>query len=73
VKLDTRDVQRLRHDVRVAPYLRQARLFTSLNHVASRINGRITALAHFILDERFNQSLLFDLVARPAVRLPEVA
>jgi hypothetical protein len=24
------------------------------------------ALAHFVLEERFNQSLLFDLVARPA-------
>ena len=32
------------------------------------------ALAHFILEERFNQTLLFDLVARPAVaRLPEAA
>jgi len=31
------------------------------------------ALAHFILEERFNQKLLFDLVARPAIRLPEAA
>jgi predicted metal-dependent phosphoesterase TrpH len=31
------------------------------------------ALAHFILEDRFNQSLLFDLVARPADRWPEVA
>ena len=31
------------------------------------------ALAHFILEERFNRSLLFDLVARPAIRLPEGA
>src|SRR5262245_4741327 len=31
------------------------------------------ALAHFILEERFNRALLFDLVARPADRLPEVA
>jgi predicted metal-dependent phosphoesterase TrpH len=31
------------------------------------------ALAHFILEERFNQKLLFDLVARPAVKLPEAA
>ncbi len=39
-----REVQRLRHDVReLLPYLRQERLFTTLNHVASRINGRITA------------------------------
>jgi predicted metal-dependent phosphoesterase TrpH len=39
-----REVQRLRHDIReLLPYLRQERLFTSLNHVASRINGRITA------------------------------
>jgi predicted metal-dependent phosphoesterase TrpH len=39
-----REVQRLRHNVReLLPYLRQERLFTTLNHVASRINGRITA------------------------------
>jgi hypothetical protein len=31
------------------------------------------ALAHFILEERFNQALLFDLVKRPAMRLPEAA
>jgi predicted metal-dependent phosphoesterase TrpH len=31
------------------------------------------ALAHFIMEERFNRSLLFDLVARPATRIPEVA
>jgi len=39
-----RDIQRLRHDVReLMPYLKAAGLFTSLNHVASRINGQITA------------------------------
>ncbi len=39
-----REIQRLRHDVRqLMPYLRQQRLFTSLNHVASGINGPITA------------------------------
>lgn len=38
------EIQRLRHDVReLMPYLKQAGIFTSLNHVASRINGRITA------------------------------
>ena len=31
------------------------------------------ALAHFILEDRFNRALLFDLVKRPATRLPEVA
>ncbi|MGE0447922.1 MAG: PHP-associated domain-containing protein, partial [Vicinamibacterales bacterium] len=32
------------------------------------------ALAHFMLEERFNRDLLFDLVARPAAaRLPEAA
>ena len=31
------------------------------------------ALGHFILEERFNRDLLVDLVARPALRLPEVA
>ena len=32
-----------------------------------------SALAHFILEERFNRALLFDLVKRPAIRLPEAA
>jgi PHP-associated len=31
------------------------------------------ALGHFILEDRFNRDLLVDLVARPALRLPEVA
>ena len=31
------------------------------------------ALVHFLLEERFNRTLLFDLVARPAHRIPEVA
>lgn len=31
------------------------------------------ALAHFILEERFNRALLFDLVERPAPRVPEIA
>ena len=39
-----REIQRLRHDVReLMRYLRQQQLFTSLNHVASGINGPITA------------------------------
>jgi predicted metal-dependent phosphoesterase TrpH len=39
-----REIQRLRHDVReLLPYLRHEGVFTTLNHVASRINGRITA------------------------------
>lgn len=39
-----RDVQRLRTDVReLMPYLKQHRIFTSLNHVASGVNGPITA------------------------------
>lgn len=38
------EIQRLRYDVReLLPYLKQERLFTTLNHVASRINGEITA------------------------------
>ncbi len=38
------EIQRLRHDVaELLPYLRQQCIFTSLNHVASRINGEITA------------------------------
>ena len=39
-----REIQRLRRDVRdLLRYLRQQKLFTSLNHVASGINGPITA------------------------------
>jgi predicted metal-dependent phosphoesterase TrpH len=39
-----REIQRLRHDVRdLLPYLKQEGIFTTLNHVASRINGAITA------------------------------
>lgn len=38
-----REIQRLRHDVcELLPYLKRERIFTSLNHVASRVNGRIT-------------------------------
>lgn len=39
-----REIQRLRGDVReLLPYLKREQIFTTLNHVASRINGRITA------------------------------
>jgi predicted metal-dependent phosphoesterase TrpH len=39
-----REIQRLRHDLReLLPYLRSEGIFTTLNHVASRINGQITA------------------------------
>src|SRR5262249_8775686 len=39
-----REIDRLRTDVReLLPYLREQRIFTSVNHVASRINGHITA------------------------------
>jgi predicted metal-dependent phosphoesterase TrpH len=39
-----REIQRRRRDVlALMPYLRQERLFTSLNHVASGVNGPITA------------------------------
>jgi predicted metal-dependent phosphoesterase TrpH len=38
------EIQRLRHNVaELLPYLREQRIFTSINHVASRINGEITA------------------------------
>ena len=33
----------------------------------------VAALGHFVLEERFNRSLLFDLVKRPALRLPKAA
>jgi predicted metal-dependent phosphoesterase TrpH len=39
-----REIQRLRHDIReLMPYLKSEEIFTSLNHVASRINGEVTA------------------------------
>lgn len=39
-----REIQRLRHDVlELLPYLKREQLYTSLNHVASGINGPITA------------------------------
>jgi predicted metal-dependent phosphoesterase TrpH len=38
------EVDRLRHDVReLLPYLQQERLFSSLNHVGSRVAGPLTA------------------------------
>jgi predicted metal-dependent phosphoesterase TrpH len=38
------EIQRLRYNVaELLPYLRQERVFTSINHIASRINGEITA------------------------------
>src|SRR5688572_15166533 len=38
------EIQRLRQDVReLLPYLQREEIFTTLNHVASRINGSITA------------------------------
>jgi predicted metal-dependent phosphoesterase TrpH len=38
------EIQRLRRNVgELLPYLKQERVFVSLNHVASRVNGQITA------------------------------
>jgi predicted metal-dependent phosphoesterase TrpH len=38
------EIDRLRHDIRdLLPYLKRERLFTSLNHVASGVNGPIAA------------------------------
>ena len=38
------EIQRLRHDVReLMPYLQEQNIFTSLNHVASGVNGPLTA------------------------------
>lgn len=38
------DIMRLRADIReLLPYLRQQQLFVSINHVASRVNRRLTA------------------------------
>jgi predicted metal-dependent phosphoesterase TrpH len=77
-----RDIQHLRHDVcELLPYLKQARIFVSLNHVASRVNGRITgahvaALIPWIdgLEVRNgSRSLLRDVARYPMLRIPEVA
>lgn len=39
-----REIQRLRNDVvQLLPYLREQQIFTSVNHVASGVNGPITA------------------------------
>jgi hypothetical protein len=39
-----REIQGLRFNVaELLPYLKQERIFTTLNHVASRVNGEITA------------------------------
>lgn len=39
-----RQIDRLRHDVaQLLPYLREQRIFTTINHVASQVNGRMTA------------------------------
>lgn len=43
-EMQHREIQHLRHDVRqLLPYLKREEIFTTLNHVASRINGPITA------------------------------
>lgn len=43
-ELQYREVERLRGNIReLLPYLRREEIFTTLNHVASRINGPITA------------------------------
>ena len=39
-----REIEYLRHDVSsLLPYLKAERIFVSLNHLASRVNGRVTA------------------------------
>ena len=43
-EMQHQEIQYLRHDVRqLMPYLKREEIFTTLNHVASRINGPITA------------------------------
>src|SRR5262249_53081131 len=38
-----REIQYLRHDISgLLPYLKRERIFVTLNHLASRINGRVT-------------------------------
>ena len=37
------EIQRRRHDVaELLPYLREEHIFTTINHVASQVNGRLT-------------------------------
>ena len=70
-----REIQRLRHDVReLLPYLKQEGIFTTLNHVASRINGAITAphiaaLMPWVDGIEMHQRLA-AAVAEPDGRLP---
>ena len=52
---------------------RQVFLFGSLLGLPLLCIPLAAALVHFILEDRFNRALLFDLVARPTHRLPEVA
>ncbi len=52
---------------------RQAFVFGSVLGLPLLCLPLAAALGHFLLEERFNRDLLFDLVARPATRVPEIA
>lgn len=67
-------LERLRHSVQ-SPlnWRRQTFMLGSVLGLPLVCLPLAAALVHFLLEERFNRTLLFDLVARPAHRLPEAA
>ena len=62
-------VQLARHPLHWRRYLMVLGSLIGLPLVSVPLLG---AAVHFALEERFNQALLFDLVAKPAVRAPEL-
>ena len=50
---------------------RQALVLSAVLGLPFTIVPVIGAMIHFIFEERYNRSLLLDLVARPAARIPE--
>jgi predicted metal-dependent phosphoesterase TrpH len=52
---------------------RQALVWTAVLGLPLTILPVIGAVGHFIVEERYNRSLLLDLVARPAARISEAA
>ncbi|HYR87095.1 MAG TPA: PHP-associated domain-containing protein [Terriglobia bacterium] len=49
---------------------RQAMVLVATLGLPLTVFPLVGALVHFILDDRFNRSLLFDLIARPAEKIP---
>jgi hypothetical protein len=49
---------------------RQGNYFTMASDMLRLATGLAAVLGHFILEQRFNRALLFDLVKRPATAFP---